>query len=135
MIRILRIVASKLIRWFYPYVSVRTVLLGPLEGFRFVVAPSIGLTFVFGVDSMSWKFMQSKISAGDVVDDIGANRGQMALFFSKIVGSAGQVFAFELMPELIDVADKNVRLNKCDNIHLHNFAIAGEDGVALFELF
>ena len=127
------LLAKKLVRALYPYGAIRTLLLGLLRGSKFVVAPSMGLTFAFGNDAMNWYFLGSKIATGDVVYDIGGNRGQMSLFFSKVVGYQGHVFSFEPVRELMDIANKNFRLNDCKNIKMHNIALADSDGVASFD--
>ena len=85
---------------------------GPLRGIKFIVAPSMGLTFIFGYDSMNWSFFRKHLSKGMVIFDIGANRGQMGLFFSREVGPTGQVYCFEPMTHLAAELKKNLDVNE-----------------------
>jgi FkbM family methyltransferase len=48
---------------------------------------------------------------GDTVLDIGACWGDTALYFATKVGSAGQVYSFEFIPENIKLFKKNIDLN------------------------
>lgn len=49
---------------------------------------------------------------GDVVLDAGACYGDNALTFASKVGDAGRVFAFEMVPDNIDVMRKNLQINE-----------------------
>ncbi len=63
---------------------------------------------------------------GDVVFDIGANRGTYTLFLSNIVGPKGEIHAFEPVPPTFAMLSENVsKRRRFDNIKLNNSA-AGE---------
>lgn len=53
-----------------------------------------------------------KVKVNDVVLDAGANCGHLSIFFSKLIGKGGQVYAFE--PDIFNIEriDKNIELNK-----------------------
>jgi FkbM family methyltransferase len=53
-----------------------------------------------------------KVKAEDVVIDAGANCGHLSVFFSKIVGPNGKVFAFEPDKFNIERIHKNISLNQ-----------------------
>ena len=112
------------VRLLYPYGSTRRIYRGYLKGYRFIVASSMGFTYAWGWDVYGWGFLAGKLSARNVVFDLGANRGQMSLFFSLLVGANGEVVSFEPMNAMIDIARRNAESNKCSNISFHNFAIA-----------
>lgn len=52
-----------------------------------------------------------KVKSGDVVIDAGANCGHLSIFFSKLVGQSGKVFAFEPDKFNIGRIEKNMALN------------------------
>ncbi len=57
---------------------------------------------------------QVNIGEGDVVLDLGANIGTTALLFSRMVGEAGHVYAFE--PVVPDLCRNNVERNGMRNV-------------------
>jgi len=78
-------------------------------------------------------FLSEKISPGDTVFDIGANRGQTALLFAQEVGSSGQVIAFEPVEELAELISENTGLNDFQNVDTINAAACSEEGEVAFE--
>jgi len=121
-----------LIRTVFPYGSIRRVLRGPLRGVKFFIAPSMGLTYILGFDSMNWKFFRKHLKKGMVVFDIGANRGQMGLFFSKEVGPTGHVYCFEPMAHLASELKKNLEINDTKNVDTLPYALSDSNGKATF---
>ena len=55
---------------------------------------------------------------GDVVIDAGAFIGDTACYFSRKIGKNGKVFAFEIVPESIEVARQNMQINGCGNVEV-----------------
>lgn len=125
-------IVQRIVRTIYPYGKIRSVFRGTLRGMRFYVAPSMGFTFAAGFDSMNWSFFVGRISTGTVVYDIGANRGQMSMFLSSIVGKEGKVYSFEPVPEMLFEAKRNILLNNINNVDLLPFALAEKNGLAKF---
>jgi len=72
------------------------------------------------------------IKPNTVVLDIGAHLGQMSLEFSKFVGKDGKVYSFEADNFIYSVLNKNVEINKCDNIRTVFGAVYNNDGEELF---
>lgn len=64
-----------------------------------------------------------------VVMDVGANIGNHALAFST---ASARVLAFEPLPAVYALLEKNVRENAIDNIHTFPFALSTEEGEAAF---
>src|SRR5690554_953635 len=60
-----------------------------------------------------------------VVLDVGANIGNHALSFST---QARQVYAFEPLPEVFEVLERNIEQNGITNIQTFNFALSDENG-------
>jgi FkbM family methyltransferase len=56
------------------------------------------------------------IKPGTCVLDVGANLGQMSIYFSKLVGSSGKVIAFDADDYIYEFLKKNIVANRCDNI-------------------
>lgn len=119
-------------RLFYPYGSIRRVLRGPSRGTRFYVAPAMGWTYAMASASMSLGFLANHIRSGDVVWDVGSNRGQLALFFAHRTGPLGAVVAVEPIPELAAEVTRNADLNGYKHIRVVNAALCDADGTAEF---
>ncbi len=51
-----------------------------------------------GYEGIDLMYVKKLISGGDLVIDIGANKGFYTLFFSALVGENGKVFSFEASP-------------------------------------
>lgn len=75
-----------------------------------------------------------KVKADDIVLDAGANCGHLSLFFSKLVGKEGLVYAFE--PDFINIEriNRNKQLNKdlADNIKIEELLLWDENKLVDF---
>jgi FkbM family methyltransferase len=60
---------------------------------------------------------------GDVVFDVGANAGALALLMSRLVGPRGIVCAFEASPRIIDKTQYNLVKAGCHNVTLFHKAV------------
>lgn len=116
-----------LVRLAYPYGSIRRVRLGALRGMQFVVVPGMGGTYALGQDHWNFPLFGKRLHQGATVYDIGANCGQMALFFSRIVGSEGRVICFEPVPQNFAVLNRNIELNVITNVQTHCLALGADD--------
>jgi FkbM family methyltransferase len=124
--------ASAAIRLLYPFGSVRRVWRGPLRGLRYEVGPGIGFTYALG-RGYGFERFTGRLEPGMVVYDIGANRGQMSLFFSRRVGERGRVFAFEPVPHLADTTRRNLALNGIANVQVATLALSDRVGRATLD--
>lgn len=71
----------------------------------------------------------SLVKNGDVVLDIGANKGDYTLLFSDVVGSKGRVHAFEpVLPTFRSLSDRVTREQHFQNVSLNNFALGDKTG-------
>ena len=123
---------QRIVRCVYPYGTVRRVWCGPVWGMKFHVVNGMGATYALGIDAADMRFLVSKIGPGMVVYDIGANCGQMALFFSRIAGANGRVFCFEPVPENHARLVGNIRLNGLLNVDSFQTALGAEDSPKAF---
>ena len=128
----MHLLKSLLTNCLFPRGSVRRILRGPLKGCRFIVRDAMGVSFALGIDSFSWTFLQKRIHPGSVVYDIGANRGQMALFFAMQVGKTGHVFSFEPVPRIARDLQRNLELNRLNQVSVVNAAVTERNGKAMF---
>lgn len=65
---------------------------------------------------------------GDIVVDVGANIGEVAIVLSKRVGEAGEVLAFEPHPRIYQYLVGNLALNNCANVTTRNLALSSAPG-------
>lgn len=72
------------------------------------------------------------ISSGDIVVDCGANYGFTSIFFSKLVGAEGKVYAVEPLPRNQDVIAENLSLNEIKNCE--SLAFAAGSSIAEIEM-
>ncbi len=79
------------------------------------------------------RFVQDYLRPGDRFLDIGANVGIYSLLASSIVGSQGQVDAFEPVAATLPRLRENLQLNGVENVRVHELAVGSESGVVRFE--
>jgi FkbM family methyltransferase len=77
------------------------------------------------------EFFNAFLCKGDVVVDVGANIGNLAIAASIAVGPEGAVYAIEGHPRTFRYLEGNIRLNRAGNIRSYNAAIGARDGVAV----
>lgn len=123
----LRSIVHSVIRTLYPQHAIRSVIRGHHRGVRYHVQDGMGLTYALGLDHWNFHFLTPTIHPGMTVYDLGANRGQMALFFSTLVGPTGKVLAFEPVPENVNWLRKNLTLNDMSNVEVFPVAAAADD--------
>ena len=71
---------------------------------------------------------------GDVVWDVGAHAGFLTALASRLVGSDGDVVAFEPLPANIDRLERLVRANRPSNVRIRPVALAERAGRARFHV-
>jgi len=91
----------------------REIRIAELNGYRLYVnvGESLGIESYFFIESGAVWLAPSLLRPGDVCVDAGANAGNYTFLFASVVGSRGQVFAFEPNPELTELLRKSVSLN------------------------
>ncbi len=74
-----------------------------------------------------------KADLGDIVVDGGAHTGTTAVYFRKLVGSVGKVYAFEPLPDSFSMLSNNIQRLGFDNIILTKAALAEVEGTLTFQ--
>lgn len=77
---------------------------------------------------------KSLLTANSVCVDVGANEGYFSVIASRIVGPGGRVVAVEPQSRVLPILDKNIKLNRADNIKVHQVVISDENGTAEIHL-
>jgi FkbM family methyltransferase len=117
----------------------KPVVLQDVYGVRFILEPwdaaarGERVSGAFYRDEFS--ALRRLISEGDTVFDLGANVGLHAALFSKWVGSAGRVLAFEPVPETAWQLRETLALNRCANVEVYELAILDRAGHAEMNTF
>jgi FkbM family methyltransferase len=95
-----------------PKLKAHVVLAGPLRGYRLVTSWRDYPAGVMGRTERSLlAWFQREVRAGDTWLDIGAHYGYTAIALSRLVGTAGRVFAFEPVTATAGCVAQTRRLN------------------------
>ncbi len=73
------------------------------------------------------KFIRSRLSATDIIIDVGANVGHLSLLLSDLVAPIN-IFAFEPTPLTYGRLVKNWQINEWSTEHLFQMAVGAEEG-------
>jgi len=75
------------------------------------------------------QLFSSLLKPGDAIIDVGANSGLYSIFYSKLVGEHGRVYAFEPGTETFRFLTENLALNQCNNVSPYNFALSNKESL------
>ncbi len=109
--------------------------LSRLRGFEFPAGHPwpTRLHYLFGwYESETVALCRRHIRPGMTVLDIGAHNGYFTLLFSRLVGSAGRVFAFEPHQPTCRLLQRNLRRARHPNVTVVQKAVADQSGVVEF---
>jgi FkbM family methyltransferase len=88
------------------------------DNLRLVFAPSM-LTYVLfaskNTRANDVDIINRFVKQGDTVIDVGAHIGSMSLVAATLVGTNGQVIAFEPVPKFFSILNANIKLNKLES--------------------
>ncbi len=87
------------------------------------------LFFKLGIKYDSGNVLSKLIIKGDIVFDIGANIGQSACRYSKLVGSTGKVFSFEPVKTNFQLLNNMKRILRLKYLTTFNVAIGENSGI------
>jgi FkbM family methyltransferase len=105
---------------------------GPLEGRKWKA--SSGIRFVKGTyEPKNVEAIQKTVRENDVAYDVGAHVGYFTVLMGDIVGSGGEVIAFEPRGLNLGYLQKHVSVNNCENIKIISKALGDHSGHAMLE--
>jgi len=107
---------------------------GPLHGARMQLDLQKEKDYWLGTYELALqKAFREKVRDGMLVFDLGANVGYISLLAASLVGRAGEVYAFEALPENIKRLQRNIKLNpQLAAIHVIPKAVAAHSGKITF---
>ncbi|RZD46539.1 MAG: hypothetical protein CXT78_03985 [Thaumarchaeota archaeon] len=83
-------------------------------------------------EPLNTKFLSEQLQEGMICLDIGANLGYFAFLESSKVGKMGQVIGVEPAPSTFELFEKNIKLQKYQNISSYNIAFSDKEGTVDF---
>jgi len=117
----------------------RRFLERPVHGYRMLLDaddPGISRTLIlFGQREMEHKAMLERVlRPGMTVLDIGANIGYYALMEHALIVPGGRLIAVEPSPANVDLLKRNLALNGCTGVEVHQAAVSDTIGKRSFFL-
>jgi FkbM family methyltransferase len=108
----------------------RSYVLRTKDGLEIEIRPQRGdrYTFYETLIRNSYLSQGQRLWPGDTVIDIGANIGCFCVLAARAVGPAGRVIAVEPEQSTFESLQRNVRLNRCENVDARRLAIGGSPG-------
>jgi len=113
----------------------RRIVRGLASGYRICVSPAGNLAYLLGMaEPHLQRAIRQYVAPGDTVYDVGANLGYVSLALAKRVGPEGRVFAFEPVPQSVDLLRRNVAVNQLKNIQVFDCAVSDQSGAAVIRV-
>ena len=109
------------------------ILQGKLRGYRFIAAASQHGCWLGSYEYHKRLLLESMITEGSVVFDLGAHVGFYTLLSSVLVGPSGRVFAFEPLPRNSFYLKKHIQLNNINNVTFIEAAVSDFSGWTFFD--
>jgi FkbM family methyltransferase len=112
--------------------SSEEVIIQSADGDRFVV-PHLAEPIAFHMLVDGWyepetrDFILTRLSAGAVFIDVGANIGVFTVGAARKVGARGVVLAFEPSPAVFPYLERNIAMNSLDNVQALRVALSDEN--------
>ncbi len=110
-----------------------------VNGFKLFLDPDDKVMSHYLLEDEGWEpletsIVEGELKEGDVVLDIGANIGYYTILAARRVGPGGRVFAFEPDPRNFALLQKNLRANRCANVHVERKAVSDCTGTIMLYL-
>src|SRR5216684_2115948 len=94
-----------------PRGAIVRIVSGELRGWQWIVHSATNGCWLGTYERHVQRLFRQRLRPGAVALDVGANVGFFTLLASKLVGSAGHVYAFEPLPRNLYYLERHVRLN------------------------
>jgi len=121
--RLLRLPARLL-----PARTVMRIRRGPAHGLKWIAGSSIHGCWLGTYELDKQAALQRFVRPGMTIYDIGAQAGFYTLFFSRLTGESGRVFAFEPCPYETRFLVAHVQMNSLTNVKIIQAAVAERTG-------
>lgn len=99
------------------------------RGYKMWLPISWGKTIVqrrFGIyERETYGVLAAILRPGMIVIELGACYGEFTIYMARLVGANGIVYSFEPFPLYFSILQRNVALNRLNNVVLLNKAVAG----------
>ena len=110
-------VIKKALKLYYKEGGFYKIPFGPNRGLYFEYEPSMILGIMLGIhEPNTFQAFSQLLRKGMTVVDLGANRGYFSIYFAKMVGNGGVVYAFEPMPDNYAALERTIHKNNFQNI-------------------
>lgn len=103
---------------------------GPAKGMKWIAGSAIHGCWLGTYELDKQRALERFVRPGMTVYDIGAQAGFYTLFFSRLVGEGGKVYAFEPCPYEARFLLDHVRMNRLANVRVIQAAVAERSGLA-----
>ena len=130
-------VTARVVKWELIRLRKRPVELS-LGRFRFLARPHDGigrLICYFGESADEFfAFLPLYVRRGMTFVDVGANIGTHSVYAADLVGSEGQVFSFEPVPETLRILKDNLALNNVTNAIVDDCCLSDGNGISVLHV-
>lgn len=123
---------SIILKKIIPKSLVLPIIEGPLKGKKWIVNSSNLAYYLGNFENVEMDLVKDLLHNGDTFYDIGANVGIYTLISSEKVGSTGIVVAFEPLPANVNILNKHIEMNKCNNVKVIECALSNVSGSCKF---
>ena len=123
--RLLRLPARLL-----PAKTVMRIRRGPAVGLKWIAGSATHGCWLGTYELEKQRALQRLVRPGMTIYDIGAQAGFYTLFFSRLTGESGRVYAFEPCPYEVRFLIDHVRMNGLANVRIIQAAVAERTGLA-----
>jgi FkbM family methyltransferase len=126
-------VRHRLQSWVKPLAAVTTIEVEGVGTLPMFLNPDDAVITPWFLSGRPWEATETHwfiraLRPGDTVVDVGANIGYYTLVGARIVGETGRVYAFEPDPLAFEILERNVRLNRLENVVLEQKAVSNAPG-------
>jgi FkbM family methyltransferase len=116
-------------RWIRYFPGIPLPIRLPFGAWWLVDNDSVGAAFLEGrFEESERAFVERYLHSGMTVLDVGAHKGLYSLISARKVGPHGRVFAFEPSPRERKRLQQHLRLNRCLNVQVFDFALGASNG-------
>jgi FkbM family methyltransferase len=115
-----------------PRDAIVSIVSGELRGWQWIVRSATNGCWLGTYERHVQRLFREHLRPGAIAFDVGANVGFFTMLASKLVGSAGRVYAFEPLPRNLYYLERHVQLNDRTNITVEALAITATSGEARF---